>query len=87
MTHSGLRSEPPRPVRPRRYSWAALLKRVFAVDVLRCDRCGGRLRILAAIHPPVPTAAILGHLGLPTETLPNAPPRQGEQLRPSDFPA
>ena len=26
--------------RRRRYSWAELMKRVFAVDVLRCPRCG-----------------------------------------------
>ena len=26
----------------RRYPWAELPKRVFAVDVLRCHRCGGR---------------------------------------------
>ena len=31
---------------PRNYSWAELLKRVFEIDVLNCDRCGGRMRIL-----------------------------------------
>ncbi len=64
-----------------------MLKRVFAVDVLQCDRCGGRLRILAAIHPPVATRAILGHLDLPTEALPNAPPRCDESVQPFDNPA
>jgi hypothetical protein len=37
--------------RPRNYLWAALISRVFEMDVLRCSSCGGRLRILAAIHP------------------------------------
>jgi len=35
--------------RRRRYAWAELLKRVFAVDVLQCDHCGGRMRILARL--------------------------------------
>ena len=34
----------------RRYAWAELLKRVFSVDALKCDRCGGKMRILCAIH-------------------------------------
>ena len=29
-----------------------LSRRVFAIDVLECPRCGGRLRILAAIQSP-----------------------------------
>jgi len=27
-------------------AWSALLKRVFAIDVLRCDKCGGPRRIV-----------------------------------------
>ena len=29
-----------------RYPWSWLLQRVFAVDVLKCEKCGGRLRIV-----------------------------------------
>jgi hypothetical protein len=36
----------------RRYAWAELLKRVYSVDSLKCDRCGSRMRILCAINPP-----------------------------------
>jgi hypothetical protein len=36
----------------RRYAWAELLKRVYSVDALKCDRCGGKMRILCAIHQP-----------------------------------
>jgi len=50
----------------RRYPWADLLRRVFAVDVLECPDCGGPMRILAAIHPPEATRAILECLGLPS---------------------
>jgi hypothetical protein len=46
---------PPEPQGPPspgagRLSWAALMRRVFAVDVLLCPRCGGRRR-LVAVYP------------------------------------
>jgi hypothetical protein len=34
--------------RDRNYTWAELMKRVFLLDVLQCERCGGRMKILAA---------------------------------------
>jgi hypothetical protein len=58
--------------RPRNYSWAQLLKRVFEIDVLKCPRCGGRMRILAAINPPEAIHRILDCLGLPTRPPPIA---------------
>jgi hypothetical protein len=57
-------------LRARRLTWAQLLRRVFAIDVLECPRCGGRLRQLAAIHSPDAQTAMLDCLGLP----PRAPP-------------
>ena len=33
----------PAPV--RRFRWAELMKRVFEIDVLRCDRCGSRREV------------------------------------------
>ena len=57
----------------RNYTWALLMMRVFALDVLQCERCGGRLRILAAIHPPDTTRKILDHLGLPSRAPPLTP--------------
>jgi len=58
---------------PRNYLWSELMRRVFAADVLACDRCGGRLRILATIRPPETTRKILDHLGLPSRPPPLAP--------------
>ena len=58
--------------RSRNYTWADLMKRVFLVDVLQCERCGGRMKILAAIHPPDTTRKILECLGLPTRAPPLA---------------
>jgi hypothetical protein len=60
-------------VHPRNYSWAELLKRVFQLDVLKCSRCGGKMRILCAIHPPVAIQKILDCLGLPSKPPPISP--------------
>jgi hypothetical protein len=49
------------------------MRRVFEVDVLECPACHGRMRILAAIHPPEATRAILECLCLPTRAPPVSP--------------
>ncbi len=71
----------------RRYTWAELLKRVFAVDVLECPRCHGRMRILCAIHPPTAIWGILTCLGLPVRAPPLTPARFDEefQIQPVKF--
>jgi Putative transposase len=56
----------------RNYTWAELMKRVWALDVLECPRCLGRMRILAAIHSPDPIRKILDCLGLPSRAPPVA---------------
>jgi hypothetical protein len=59
---------------PKRWTaWATLMQRVFAVDVLECPRCGGKMKILATIHPPKATTAILESLGLSPRAPPLAP--------------
>ena len=58
--------------RSRNCSWAQLMKRVFAIDVLQCDRCGGVMRLMAAIHSPEATRKILDCLGLPSRPPPVA---------------
>jgi hypothetical protein len=63
----------PQPARQRNHTWAELMRRVFSLDVLQCDRCGGRMKILAAIHPPDTTRKILECLGLPSRAPPLAP--------------
>jgi hypothetical protein len=42
-------------------TWARRLKRVFAIDLERCARCGGRLRVIASIEEPAQIARILAH--------------------------
>ena len=55
---------------PSRHPWPYLLKRVFAVDVLKCAKCGGRLRIVKIAEKPDDIARILGERGWS-----RAPPR------------
>ncbi|MDQ3566384.1 MAG: transposase [Pseudomonadota bacterium] len=43
---------------PARINWARLLKRVFDIDIERCLRCGGTLKIIAAIEDPPVIAKI-----------------------------
>ena len=69
--------------RARRLDWASLLKRVFGHDVLTCDRCGGRRRVIAFIEEPKVARKILDHLGLASTGPPRAaarPPPQAEMF-------
>jgi hypothetical protein len=52
-----------KPRTSRSWSWAALMHRAFAIDVLACPNCGGRLRLIATIHDPAVIRKILAHLG------------------------
>ena len=52
---------PPGPAPPRRWRWAELLQRVFAVDVLACPNCGGRMRVIS-------TSTTLGSSGASSRT-------------------
>lgn len=54
---------------PSRHPWPWLLKRVFAVDVLECIRCGGALRIVKIATKPDEIARALGE-----QTRPRGPP-------------
>jgi Putative transposase/Transposase zinc-binding domain len=55
--------------------WAELLARSFAVDVLSCPRCQGRMRLLAIVEEPSRIARDLAALGEPTEVPSRSPSR------------
>jgi ribosomal protein S27E len=42
-------------------TWARRLQRVFGIDIERCARCGGRLKVIASIEEPEVIARILAH--------------------------
>jgi hypothetical protein len=64
--------------RVSRLPWALLLKRVFMTDALKCPKCQGRMKILAAITRPEAIRKILNHLGIASE----APRRTGARPPP-----
>jgi hypothetical protein len=56
-----------------RMTWARLFKRVFDIDVERCE-CGGKLKRIAVIEK------ILKHIGLDPQPPPIAPARKRADL-------
>ena len=63
----------PHAPRPAPMSWMQRLKRVFHIDIERCDVCGGTLRVIACIETPELIETILTHLAA-REAHPRAPP-------------
>ena len=76
---------PAPPLCPHRLPWAALLARVFALDVTVCPDCGGRLRLIAALTDPVSVRGYLHGVGLPTEPPSLLPARAPPQQQAWDF--
>jgi hypothetical protein len=68
--------------------WSELMQRTFGLDVMECEKCGGRLKFLALIEDPDAIFKILDHLGLPTEPprpRPARPPPEDLKLELDDF--
>jgi len=61
------------PDNPRYIKWAELMSRTFGIDVLACEKCRGRMEVIALIDQRPLIEKILNHLGLPTE-VPRAKP-------------
>ena len=78
----GAGSGPPAAPRESASRWAALLRRVFAIDVFACPRCGGRRRLVGVYTGGAPLQTLLERLGLegaPSSTEPSrSPPRASE---------
>lgn len=53
-----------KPATPRHVAmtWAQRLKRVFGIEIDRCARCDGQLKVIASIEEPEAIAKILAHL-------------------------
>ena len=68
---------PPRPPQgaPSYRPWAQLLARTFAVDVLACPKCHGRMRLLAMVEDPANVARYLAAVGEAAEVHPRSPGR------------
>ena len=60
--------------------WADLWERTFAIDVLACPDCGGKLRFLATIGDRAVIEKILRHLDLPIDPPTPTPARVSGRL-------
>lgn len=75
----------------RNYSWAELLRHTFEVDVLQCDRCDGRMKLIAVLSDPRTIEALTRALDEEADPLPSHPARpppddtwQGAEFVPTD---
>ncbi len=72
--------EPPQTRRRSRRSWADLMARVFAIDVLACTHCGSRMKVICTITDPKVIGPFLASLARREEaTHPARPPPPAEQ--------
>jgi hypothetical protein len=69
--------------RERGSLWAALLRRVFAIDVFACPRCGGRRRLVGVFSGGGPLRAVLERLGLARASVAAEPARAPPRRDPS----
>ena len=54
----------------------------FAIDVLACPHCGGRLRLIGTLHDPAVIRKILAHLEIaPSGPSPGPVPLRRQGLR------
>jgi ribosomal protein S27E len=59
----GAEGEAPGPAKRQAMTWAQRLKRVFRIEIERCGRCGGQMKVIAAIEDPAVVERILRHVG------------------------
>ncbi len=44
--------------------WSYFIRKIYEVDPLKCNHCGGKLKIISFIHDEIVIRIILEHLGL-----------------------
>jgi len=75
-----------KPTTPRAWTWAALMHRAFAIDVLACPHCGGRPRLIATLHDPLSSGRASRTWGsLPQGRAPAPPHPRPAPPRPDRF--
>jgi hypothetical protein len=73
--------EPPATARQRSLTWSQRLKRVFSIDIEVCERCGGKLRVIASIEESTVIERILEHLSGDGESVDPAHPSRAPPER------
>lgn len=80
-TEAGDRGEVSATGRQRALTWAQRLRRVFAIEIETCRRCGGRLCVIASIEAPSVIAWIRERLSRDTESVDPAHPSRAPPQR------
>ena len=78
LTGSADKKQKPR--KRKRVPWAQLLKRTFKIDVLKCDKCVGRMKLIGVVLGQPTITTTLRALGLPVRAPPIAPERSRQFL-------
>lgn len=65
---------------PGQSKWAELLKRSFAIEILNCSNCGGKMKVISTIQDLKVAKQILESMGEKSEPPIQAPPRAPPQL-------
>jgi len=67
-------------------TWMQRLKRVFAIDIETCPKCGAKLRVIACIEDPDIIATILEHIRTRDQNQPSQPRAPPLRIEHSDTP-
>ena len=65
-----------------KWPWAQRMARTFALDVDKCPKCEGRMKLVALVQDPKSIARFLRHLGEPRATSAAPPPERRPTPRP-----
>ena len=65
--------------RRKNYTWSKMLARVFKIDVLRCEFCGGKLRPICAVTECGSISRYLKSMDIDYEPPPRGPPRYSQE--------
>jgi hypothetical protein len=80
LPSAGTSDKKQKPRKRNRIPSAQLLKRTFKIDVLKCDKCGGRMKLVAVVFAPLTIATTLRALGFPVRAPPIVPVRSRSLL-------
>ena len=60
-------------------SWSIMLSKVFKIDVMTCEKCGGPMTAIGKVQDPDSVKKYLKHLNLDYEPPPRGPPTRVQE--------
>ena len=80
LPSAGASDKKQKPHKRKRICWAQLLKRTFKIHVLKCDKCGGRMKFVGVVFDQPTITTTLRAMGLPVRAPPIAPARSRQLI-------